>query len=160
MTIWSGRFSRSRSLVMVGMKSSATVQQMQPLVSSMISSSLQASAPQPFSTSPSTPRSPNSLMISAMRRPAGILQDVADHRRLAGAEETGDDGRRESSVGGFRVVMDQPFIFSGNPAAIKYTFAASAAIIWCSRPAWSRKSRAMRFSGTMPRPTSLETRTS
>ncbi len=131
MTMWSGRCSRSRSLVIVGMKSSATVQQMQPLVSSMISSSVQFSAPQPFSTSPSTPRSPNSLMMSAIFLPSGVGEQVADHRRLAGAEKAGDHGR-----GNFLLVHEiQPFIFSGRPAAIKYTSAASAAIIWCSRPA-------------------------
>ena len=50
---------------------------------------------------------------------AGILQEVADHRRLAGAEEAGDDGGRESCPVRLCSVMDQPFIFSGNPAAIK-----------------------------------------
>ena len=64
-----------------------------------MSSSLQVSAPQPFSTSPSTPRSPNSLMISAMRLPSALVEQVADHRRLAGAEEAGDDGCRDLAVG-------------------------------------------------------------
>jgi hypothetical protein len=77
---------------MVGTKSSATVQQMQPLASSMMSSSAHASRPQPLSRLPSTPTSPNSLTMSAMRRPVGLGQQVADDRRLAGAEEAGDDG--------------------------------------------------------------------
>ena len=54
---------------MVGMKSSATVQQMHPLASSRMSSSSQPSMPHPFRISPSMPMSPNSLMMSAMRRP-------------------------------------------------------------------------------------------
>ena len=72
-------------------KSSATVQQMQPLASSMILSSGQASTPQPFRISPSTPTSPNSLMIKREPPAPGVSQDVADQRRLAGAEKAGDD---------------------------------------------------------------------
>ncbi|VVT08555.1 hypothetical protein RV134_260041 [Roseovarius sp. EC-HK134] len=53
----------------MGMKSSATVQQMQPFDNSITSSSEQVSIPQPLRMSPSTPRSPNSLMMSAMRLP-------------------------------------------------------------------------------------------
>ena len=68
-TIWSGLFSRSNSDLIVGIKSSATVQQMQPFDSSMISSSVHVSSPQPFNISPSTPKSPNSLIISAIRLP-------------------------------------------------------------------------------------------
>ena len=45
--------------------------------------------------SPSTPTSPNSLMMSARRRSRGVLQQMADQRRLAGAEKAGDDGRRD-----------------------------------------------------------------
>ena len=62
----SGRSSRRR---MVGRKSSATVQQMQPLLSSTTSSSAQPSRPQPSRISRSMPRSPNSLMMKARRRP-------------------------------------------------------------------------------------------
>ena len=69
MMMWSGGTSRSSSFCMVGRKSSATVQQMQPLASSMMSSSGQASSPQPFTSDPSTPTSPNSLMMRASRRP-------------------------------------------------------------------------------------------
>ena len=71
-TIWSGGVSRPIRLSMVGTKSSATVQQMQPLDSSTISSSPQVSSPQPLRMSPSTPRSPNSLIMSAMRRPPAL----------------------------------------------------------------------------------------
>jgi hypothetical protein len=73
MTMWSGSTSRASSCFMVGTKSSATVQQIQPLESSMIStassSAAHSASPQPRSTSASTPISPNSLMISAMRLP-------------------------------------------------------------------------------------------
>src|SRR5271157_5482320 len=57
------------SAVSAGAKSSATVQQMQPLASSMIAPSGQAASAQPLTRSPSTPTSPNSLMMSARRRP-------------------------------------------------------------------------------------------
>src|SRR5690606_35657529 len=50
-----------------GTKSSATVQQMQPLASSTIFSSGQDSTAQPLRMSPSTPTSPNSLTMSARR---------------------------------------------------------------------------------------------
>jgi len=46
MTMWSGGSARLSSFSMVGRKSSATVQQMQPLASSTISPSLQAGMPQ------------------------------------------------------------------------------------------------------------------
>ena len=54
---------------MAGTKSSATVQQRQPLASSTMFSSGQDSIPQVRRMSPSTPTSPNSLMIKARRRP-------------------------------------------------------------------------------------------
>src|SRR5271165_3770605 len=47
---------------------------MQPLASSMIASRGQASSAQPLSRSPSTPTSPNSLMMSASRRPPAWLR--------------------------------------------------------------------------------------
>src|SRR5262249_18694217 len=50
---------------MVGMKSSATVQQMQPLASSTIFSSGQLASAQDFRISPSTPSLPNSLTSTA-----------------------------------------------------------------------------------------------
>src|SRR5258707_7757711 len=66
----SSGYSRDNSLSMVGMKSSATVQQMQPLVSSMISPGAQALAAHSSTRPPSKPASPNSLTITAMRRPS------------------------------------------------------------------------------------------
>ena len=69
MTMWSGFGSRASSAIIAGAKSSATVQQMQPLASSMIASRGQAASAQPLRRSPSTPTSPNSLMMSASRRP-------------------------------------------------------------------------------------------
>src|SRR5271166_1525163 len=69
MTMWSGLGSRASSALTAGAKSSATVQQMQPLASSMIASRGQASSAQPLSRSPSIPTSPNSLTMSASRRP-------------------------------------------------------------------------------------------
>src|SRR3954470_18980262 len=71
-TMCSGGLGRSSKALMVGRKSSATVQQMQPLASSTMFSSGQSSMPQPLTSSPSTPSSPNSLMISAMRRPRAL----------------------------------------------------------------------------------------
>src|ERR1700754_967779 len=50
---------------MVGMKSSATVQQMQPFASSTMFSSGQLASAQDFRISPSTPSLPNSLTSTA-----------------------------------------------------------------------------------------------
>ena len=72
MTIRSGFRSRPSSASMVGTKSSATVQQMHPLASSRTSSSSQPSMPHPLRISPSMPMSPNSLTMSAIRRPAAF----------------------------------------------------------------------------------------
>src|SRR6185503_12925540 len=58
---------------MVGMKSSATVQQMQPLVSSTISPGAQAFAAHSSTNPPSNPASPNSLTMTAMRRPSACV---------------------------------------------------------------------------------------
>ena len=69
MRMWSTFGVRDRIWSSAGTKSSATVQQMQPLASSTMFSSGQASMPQPLRISPSTPTSPNSLMISASRLP-------------------------------------------------------------------------------------------
>src|SRR5271166_3969926 len=73
-TMWSGLGSRASNALTAGAKSSATVQQMHPLASSMIASRGQASSAQPLSRSPSTPTSPNSLMMSASRRPPAWLR--------------------------------------------------------------------------------------
>ncbi len=43
------------------------------------------------------------------------------------------------------------------PQTVRTTLSAMAAIFWFSRPAMSRKSRAILFSGTIPSPTSLVT---
>ena len=86
-TMCSGGGTRASRRCMVGTKSSATVQQMQPLASSTMSSSAQVASPQPSSSSRSTPISPNSLMISAMRRPSAWRKQVLDQAGLAGAEE-------------------------------------------------------------------------
>ena len=68
-----GRGSRGRAAPpCAGMKSSATVQQMQPLASSTMFSSGQLSMPQRCRISPSTPTSPNSLTMSASRRPSAF----------------------------------------------------------------------------------------
>ena len=74
MTMWSGSGSSASSLSIAGKKSSATVQQMQPLASSMIVSAAQAGSPQPFSMSASMPMSPNSLMMRARRRPLAFCR--------------------------------------------------------------------------------------
>ena len=65
--IWSGSGSSCISASIVGMKSSATVQQIQPLASSTIFSSGQLGIAQLFRISPSTPTSPNSFTITANR---------------------------------------------------------------------------------------------
>ena len=48
----------------------------------------------------------------------------------------------------------------GRPATITTTTSARSAMLWCSRPAWSTKARAIASVGITPRPTSFETRTS
>ena len=70
----SGGFGRSRSFVRAGTKSSATVQQMQPLGSSTMSSSVQPLMPQPSMNEPSKPISPNSLTSTARRRPSAFCR--------------------------------------------------------------------------------------
>ena len=65
----SGGFSRSNNASIVGKKSSATVQQIQPFASSIILSSSQPSIPHPANIARSIPKSPNSLIIKAMRLP-------------------------------------------------------------------------------------------
>src|SRR5258708_36804425 len=51
------------------------------------------------------------------------------------------------------------FTAIGNPATMRTTRSARAAIRWFRRPCRSRKRRAISLSGTLPKPTSLETRT-
>src|SRR6185312_2939381 len=62
------------SPMIAGARSSATVQQMQPLASSTIASSGQAAPAQFLTRSPSTPTSPNSLMMSARRLPPAFAR--------------------------------------------------------------------------------------
>src|SRR5688572_11306171 len=73
MTIASSGRSRASNLSMVGMKSSATVQHIQPLVSSTMSPGAQAFAAHSSTSPPSNPASPNSLTITAMRRPSACV---------------------------------------------------------------------------------------
>ena len=70
--IWSGRGSSASRRSTVGMKSSATVQQMQPLASSTMFSAGQSGMAQDCRMSPSTPRVPNSLTTTANRRPPAL----------------------------------------------------------------------------------------
>ncbi len=63
------------------------------------------------------PRSPNSLMMSAMLLPCAHSQQVADQPGLTGAEEAGDDGGRNLAhgLGGHQVsLLTSTFI--GSPA--------------------------------------------
>ncbi len=72
MRMWSTLGERARMASRAGTKSSATVQQMQPLASSTMFSSGQVSMPQPLRISPSMPTSPNSLTITASRLPLAV----------------------------------------------------------------------------------------
>ena len=72
MTMCSGGDGPVEQAFRAGTKSSATVQQMQPLASSTMLSSVQLSMPQLFRISPSMPTSPNSLTITARRRPSAF----------------------------------------------------------------------------------------
>src|SRR5262249_8282743 len=82
----------------------------------------------------------------------GRLQQMADESGLAGAEEAGDDGRGNLHC---RV----PFTATGIRAPPSPTRSAAAATAWLRRPAASAKARESALSGTMPPPTSLETKT-
>ena len=86
-----GRVGAASSSSIAGTKSSATVQQMQPLASSTMSSlaALDAAAREDRAVDADVAE-----LVDDEREapPAGILEDVADERRLAGAEEAGDDG--------------------------------------------------------------------
>ena len=93
-------------------------------------SSGQAASPQPLRISPSMPTSPNSLTMTASRRPLRIGQHVADQRGLAGAEEAGDDGAGHArergrhhaspvkSNGGMRAI--EPALQGFRPAAPRH----------------------------------------
>ena len=73
------------------------------------------------------------------------------HGHVAGSMRSGD---RERHCGD-----GPPLRVTGIPAATKQTLSAARATAWLSRPAWSRKARAIALSGTMPRPTSFATST-
>ena len=112
MTMCSGAGSRPSSASIAGTKSSATVQQMHPFASSI----------RPSSSQPGTPQPRSSLAVDAefaelvddQRDPprAGMAEQVAQQRRLAGTEEAGDDrgghlaGNRHdgASAGGSRPI--------------------------------------------------------
>src|SRR6185295_5956018 len=68
-------------------------------------------------------------------------------------------GAMALGLGVVHVTHGSPFTSIGIPATIKTTRPAIAAIRWLSRPCKSRKCRASALSGTMPKPTSLETST-
>ena len=66
--------SLARMASSAGTNSSATVQHRQPLASSTMFSSGQAALPQPLRISPSMPTSPNSLTMTASRRPCALAR--------------------------------------------------------------------------------------
>ena len=78
---------------MVGRKSSATVQQMQPLVSSTMSSSRQVA--DPAAGQQLAVHAQFTELVDDQRQPAatGVFQQVADQAGLAGAEKAGNDRR-------------------------------------------------------------------
>ena len=130
MTMWSGGSGRSKSASMVGTKSSATVQQMQPLASSSTSSSWQPSTPQLLRISPSTPRSPNSLMISARRLPFAVSSRCRIVAVLPAPRKPVITvvGMRLCSIAPILYVFFGCFMCSGWPATMKTTAWASRAI--------------------------------
>ena len=66
MIIWSGGVGLLTIFSIVGIKSSETVQHMQPLDNSIMFSGAQLLFMHSFNISASTPKSPNSLIINAM----------------------------------------------------------------------------------------------
>src|SRR5690606_12820414 len=90
-------------------------------------------------------------LLARLCRHLRILHGLALHHLLAvaGGFLGGDGGHRS-----------RPFTVSGRPATTRVTWSTTAARRWLRRPAWSRKRRASALSGTMPKPTSLATRTS
>ena len=91
-TMWSGFGSRASSAVIAGAKSSATVQQMQPLASSMIASSRAGRVGAALDKIAVDPDVAEFVDDEREPPPAGIGEEMADQRRLAGAEKAGDDG--------------------------------------------------------------------
>ena len=159
MTMASSGCSRDSSLSMVGMKSSATVQQMQPLVSSTISPGAQALAAHSSTRPPSKPASPNSLTMTAMRRPPASAQQGAEQRGLAGAEKAGQHGDGNTIHGETFSCDGLTLEPERKPGRDKDDIGNAAATAWLRRPWASRKRRPSGVSGTRPRPISLDTST-
>ena len=156
MTMWSGGVSRPRIFSMAGRKSSATVQQMQPLESSMMSSAPQASLPQSASTCPSKPTSPNSLTISAIFRPPGFCSRWRISVVLPAPRKP------VTIVAGMRVWLALMALPSGKAAGRPRRTRRgrrSPRPPGSGGPARRGSGGRARLSGTRPRPTSLETRT-
>src|SRR3954454_24268849 len=124
MTMASSGRSRASNLSIVGMKSSATVQQMQPLVSSTISPGAQAFAAHSSTSPPSNPASPNSLTNTAMRRPSACVSSERSNVVLPAPRNP------VSTVTGTRDMQDSPqeerFSQSGSPAAMNTTLGTVA----------------------------------
>ena len=80
---------------MVGTKSSATVQQMQPLASSMTSSSLAHGVAAAFQNLAVDADIAEFVDDERDAAATGILQQVADEGGLSGAKEAGDHGGRD-----------------------------------------------------------------
>ena len=93
----SGGFASPSRLSSAGTKSSATVQQMQPLDSSTIRSSAQLSMPPLLQDLSVDADSPNSLTITANRRP-WHSEFVGARASFSRAEEAGDDRARHLTM--------------------------------------------------------------
>ena len=74
------------------MKSSATVQQMQPLASSTMFSAGQSGIAQPFEDVAIDAERAEFVDHDREAAAAGVADQVADQRGLAGAQKAGDDG--------------------------------------------------------------------
>src|SRR5882724_4580764 len=93
-------------------------------------------------------------LLDRLLRHFGVLHGLAvRHLRLVARFLVG------LSCHGSKLLEWIYFKMSGKPAAIKTARSAMAAIAMLTRPCASRNSRASALSGTIPRPTSLETTT-
>ena len=90
MTMASSGRSRASNLSMVGMKSSATVQQMQPLVSSTISPGAQAFAAHSSTSLAVEPGIAEFIDDHGDAAAIGLRQQRTQQRGLAGAEKAGE----------------------------------------------------------------------
>ena len=130
MTMCSGGGVRASSRCMVGTKSSATVQQMQPFESSTMSSSAQVASPQPSSTLAID--ADLAELVDDQRDPPAVVlaQEVADQAGLAGAEKAREHGGRNFSVRvrARHVGSSGYFRRCGRPAVMKTTASACSAI--------------------------------